>query len=481
MKKLATLSVILVIVALVVVGCGRRSGGSSQSRSGGSSTSASKPSDQPISPVDGLESLKPAPGLVTVPGAAAMPANPSAQDVLTRVAARYKAVKTLAMTAVLQRKQSMGGRNVNNSTPLAMQFERPNKMRLTSGSGKMSQTVISTGSEMIQYYTAQNAYQKSPVPKNLLNAGGKEISTFALLAGNNIAQIAQKSKLLGSEKFNGVDSYVIELTVDQTPSGSSYKQKVWIGKKDLLLRKIVATRIVSVKDQNKSIDEMIKSAEARMKAAGQKPGPKPNIPRPKSAAVMVDTTIINSITADSAIPAKIFQFNPPKGAKTAAELQKQFQQQMKKQMDEQIKKSDVTGKKAPDFNLPDMNGKDVSLSNYHGKSVAILFWSVSSPASKKALPVVAKVADDIKGSDAAVIGINLDAKNPEVAKQIKDSGANFPMLGGEEKAFAAARSFGVMQLPIIYVVGSDGMVKGRIVGPKSVDQMKSELAKLGVK
>ena len=155
---------------------------------------------------------------------------------------------------------------------------------------------------------------------------------------------------------------------------------------------------------------------------------------------------------------------------------------MRKQAEVEMKKSDITGKKAPDFSLPDLNGKEVSLSDYHGKPVLILFWSIASPVCKKSLPNVAKFAEDIKDSDIVMLGVNLDANNPEVAKLAKESGVTFPTLVGAEKSFAAANAFGVMRLPVIFVVGKDGTVKGRIFGPfQSPDELDSEVEKYDIK
>ncbi len=35
---------------------------------------------------------------------------------------------------------------------------------------------------------------------------------------------------------------------------------------------------------------------------------------------------------------------------------------------------ELTAKKAPDFTLPASNGKDVSLSDFHGKNVVLYFY-----------------------------------------------------------------------------------------------------------
>ncbi|ACK41709.1 MULTISPECIES: thioredoxin-dependent thiol peroxidase [Dictyoglomus] len=66
-------------------------------------------------------------------------------------------------------------------------------------------------------------------------------------------------------------------------------------------------------------------------------------------------------------------------------------------------------KKAPDFTLPDQNGKEVSLSDYKGKWVVLYFYpkDMTSGCTKEAVSFSEKI-DEFKKRNSVVIGISKD-------------------------------------------------------------------------
>lgn len=66
-------------------------------------------------------------------------------------------------------------------------------------------------------------------------------------------------------------------------------------------------------------------------------------------------------------------------------------------------------KKAPDFTLPDQNGKEVSLSDYKGKWVVLYFYpkDMTSGCTKEAVGFSEKI-DEFTKRNSLVIGISKD-------------------------------------------------------------------------
>ncbi|MGB9788264.1 MAG: thioredoxin-dependent thiol peroxidase [Dictyoglomus turgidum] len=66
-------------------------------------------------------------------------------------------------------------------------------------------------------------------------------------------------------------------------------------------------------------------------------------------------------------------------------------------------------KKAPDFTLPDQNGKEVSLSDYKGKWVVLYFYpkDMTPGCTKEAVSFSEKI-DEFKKRNSVVIGISKD-------------------------------------------------------------------------
>lgn len=69
----------------------------------------------------------------------------------------------------------------------------------------------------------------------------------------------------------------------------------------------------------------------------------------------------------------------------------------------------VEGKKAPDFTLDSIDGDQVSLSDFHGKSVVILdFWETTCDPCLKEMPHLVKLYEKYKDRGLVVLAVSLD-------------------------------------------------------------------------
>jgi len=81
---------------------------------------------------------------------------------------------------------------------------------------------------------------------------------------------------------------------------------------------------------------------------------------------------------------------------------------------------DIIGKPAPDFTLPDVNGKPVALSSFRGKYVLVDFWASWCGPCRMENPNIVNSYQKYKDKNFTVLGVSLDkAKEPWV-KAIAD-------------------------------------------------------------
>jgi peroxiredoxin Q/BCP len=127
------------------------------------------------------------------------------------------------------------------------------------------------------------------------------------------------------------------------------------------------------------------------------------------------------------------------------------------------------GDPAPDFTLPDQEGRPVTLSDFKGKAVVLYFYpKADTPGCTTQACGVRDHRADYESADAVVLGVSPDAPKKIVKFDAKyDLG--FPLLGDEDHAVAEA--YGVWVKKSMYgreymgnerttfVISPDGTIK----------------------
>jgi peroxiredoxin len=100
-----------------------------------------------------------------------------------------------------------------------------------------------------------------------------------------------------------------------------------------------------------------------------------------------------------------------------------IQKTVKQQIDEEAAKN-LLGKQAPDFTLPDVNGKDVRLSSLRGKYVLVDFWASWCAPCREENPNVVRAFQEFKDKNFTVLGVSLDrpGQKDKWLKAIEDDG-----------------------------------------------------------
>jgi peroxiredoxin len=105
---------------------------------------------------------------------------------------------------------------------------------------------------------------------------------------------------------------------------------------------------------------------------------------------------------------------------------KQGAQQVEQQSPAEGEESNMTtvkvGQTAPDFTLPDITGKAVSLRSFKGKYVLVDFWASWCKPCRMENPNVVQAFNKFKGKNFTIVGVSLDKSKDAWAKAIEADG-----------------------------------------------------------
>ena len=100
------------------------------------------------------------------------------------------------------------------------------------------------------------------------------------------------------------------------------------------------------------------------------------------------------------------------------------------------------GKPAPDFTLADQDGNDVSLSDFRGRTVVLVFYPMDfSPVCSDQLSIYQEVKPELTAKGVELVGISVDGPNAHKAFQEK-LGIDTALLADFEPKGEVARAYG---------------------------------------
>lgn len=119
--------------------------------------------------------------------------------------------------------------------------------------------------------------------------------------------------------------------------------------------------------------------------------------------------------------------------------------------------------KAPQFELRDINGRIVRLSNYRGKVVLINFWATWCPPCRVEVPDLIRLQREHGKEGLQIIGITYPPeRKARVQRFARNLNVNYPIILGTHQLKASFSS--EETLPLTIVIDRDGRVSHIISG-----------------
>jgi peroxiredoxin len=122
-------------------------------------------------------------------------------------------------------------------------------------------------------------------------------------------------------------------------------------------------------------------------------------------------------------------------------------------------------REAPYFSLNALNGSQVSLSDFKGKPLLLLFWATWCDACKEEILLLEKFSQGRK-DQLTIVLITIDGQRKKRAQQfISENKITFPvLLLLKEKVMDSYGAIG--WYPQIFLIDREGMLIGKIIGQR---------------
>lgn len=129
---------------------------------------------------------------------------------------------------------------------------------------------------------------------------------------------------------------------------------------------------------------------------------------------------------------------------------------------------------APDFTLPQLDGKSLTLSSFRGKIVVLDFWATWCIPCREEIPHFVELQDKYRNHGLQIIGVSMDDSADPVRPFAQKFHINYPVVMGNARL--GEQYGGILGLPIAFLLDVDGRIIKKHIGATAPDVFSSEVA-----
>lgn len=129
---------------------------------------------------------------------------------------------------------------------------------------------------------------------------------------------------------------------------------------------------------------------------------------------------------------------------------------------------------APDFTLPQLDGRQLSLSSYRGKVVLLDFWATWCVPCREETPHFVGLQQKYGDRGLQIIGVSMDDSADPVGPFVAQFHVNYPIVMGTAKT--GEQYGGVLGLPIAFLIDREGHIVSKHVGATDAAVFETEIA-----
>lgn len=131
----------------------------------------------------------------------------------------------------------------------------------------------------------------------------------------------------------------------------------------------------------------------------------------------------------------------------------------------------LVGKPAPFFEVASLTGEPISLDDYEGRTLFLNFWQTTCAPCVRELPAFVEFAENQGEDGAAVLNVNFDETSAQIVRYFEEQGIEGVPVALDPDS-DVRRTYGVVQIPVTYIIAPDGTVRFMQLGEMTVEDME---------
>jgi len=123
------------------------------------------------------------------------------------------------------------------------------------------------------------------------------------------------------------------------------------------------------------------------------------------------------------------------------------------------------GAPAPNFTLPDLNGKMVSLADYKDQVVLLNIWATWCRPCVEEMPSMEKLHQELKGEKFVILAVSIDESGAKAVRPfMKKHKLSFPAL--IDSAGTISSLYQTSGVPESFIIDKKGRIVEEVIGPR---------------
>jgi len=136
----------------------------------------------------------------------------------------------------------------------------------------------------------------------------------------------------------------------------------------------------------------------------------------------------------------------------------------------------TVGSKAPDFTLSGIDGTQISLSDFEGKTVLLTFWASWCPTCRAENEHLKEIYPDYKNEEFEILAVSLDRSKTNWEKAVEKDGITWPQVSDLKGVDSpVATKYGVYSTPTTFLIDSSGVIIGRNLSGRELEKQLNSL------